>query len=94
MSYPDTDPRRTLFLTTDASNRGFGSVLTQLDSNGIERPLGFHSGSFKGSQENWEIRVKEMYAFFISLDFFHDYLFLQPFVWRTDNQSLRYYQKI
>ena len=92
MAYPDSDPRRTLFLTTDASDKGFGSVLSQLDYNGIECPLGFHSGQFKNCQKNWEIRVKEFYSFYVALDFFHDYLLGRNFVWRTDNQCLRFYQ--
>ena len=93
MAYPNSDPRNTLFLTTDASDLGFGSVLTQLNKNGIECPLGFHSGQFKNSQKNWEIRVKEFYGFYTALDFFHDYLLGRNFVWRTDNQCLRFYQK-
>ena len=93
MAYPDPDPRKTVYLTTDACDTGYGSVITQTDSNGLERPLGFHSGSFKNSQIRWEIRTKEFFAFYTSLDFFFDYLFLRKFVWRTDNQSLRYYQK-
>jgi len=88
MSFPSTDPKRTLYLTTDASSTGYGSILSQLDSFGIERPLAFHSGSFKGAQERWEIRCKEFYSFYKSLDVFYDYLYLIPFVWRTDNQSL------
>ena len=93
MAYPDPDPKRTLYQTTDASDKGFGSVLTQLDLNGIERPLEFHSGSFRNSELKWEIRTKEMYSFYASLDFFYNYLLMRSFVLRRDNQALRYYEK-
>ena len=92
MAFPSTDRRRTLYLTTDASALGFGSMLSQLQPDGSEKPLGFYSSKFKGAEINYEIRVKEMLAFYKSLDFFHDFIYFRNFVWRTDNRALLYYQ--
>ena len=90
MAYPSSDPKRRIFLTTDASDRGFGAILTQENEFGIEKPLGFLSGTFKGSQINWPIRDKELYAFFRALEHFFDYLWLINFTFRTDNQCLKH----
>ena len=59
MAYPSDDPKRRIFLTTDASNTGFGGILTQENEYGIEQPIGFLSGTFKNAQINWPIRDKE-----------------------------------
>ena len=92
LNYPSEDPKRKMFLTTDSSNIGYGSVLSQLDEHGIEKPIGFHSGTFKNSSLNWDIRTKEFFSFYKSLDYFFDQLYLRQFRWRTDNQSLKYLQ--
>ena len=90
MAYPSDDPKRRIFLTTDASNIGYGAILTQQDETGIEKPLGFLSGTFKGSQSNWPIRDKELFSFYKALEYFFDYLWLTNFTHRTDNQCVRY----
>ena len=90
MAYPSSDPRRRIFLTTDASDKGYGAILTQQDPHGREKPIGFLSGTFKDSQKNWPIRDKELYGLYRGLEQFFDYLWLTKFTFRTDNQCVRY----
>ena len=90
MAYPKEDPSCTMFLSTDSSDIGWGGVLSQYDERGIERPLGFCSGAWKGASTRWDIRNKEFHALVNSLDYFYEFLFARNFVWRCDNQSLSF----
>ena len=90
MAYPKEDPSCTMFLSTDSSDIGWGGVLSQLDERGIEKPLGFCSGAWKGASERWDIRNKEFHALVNSLDYFYEFLFARNFVWRCDNQALSF----
>lgn len=42
LTHPDNDPNNPFILTTDACEKGYGAVLSQMQ-NGIERPIGFWS---------------------------------------------------
>ena len=90
MAYPKEDPSFTMFLSTDSSDVGWGAVLSQLDEKGIERPLGFCSGAWKGSSVRWDIRNKEFHALVNALEYFYEFLFARQFVWRCDNQALAF----
>ena len=90
MSYPREDPSCTMFLSTDSSDVGWGGVLSQLNDQGIEQPLGFCSGAWKNSECNWDIRNKEFHALVNSLDYFYEFLFGRNFIWRCDNQALAF----
>ena len=92
LNYPSSDPSRTMFLTTDASNTGWAGTLSQLDRFSHERPLGFASGHFKGPAMNYSIKDKEFVSFVNSLNYFEEFLYGTRFVWRTDNQCLNYLQ--
>ena len=86
MSYPSC----TMYLSTDSSDIGWGGVLSQLNEQGIEQPLGFCSGAWKNSEVRWDIRNKEFHALVNSLDYFYEFLFARAFVWRCDNQALAF----
>ena len=90
LSFPSVDEKHILYLTSDASDLGWGVTLSQVLDDAIERPLGFSSGRFRGSQLNWPIKEKELFAFVKGLEIFHVHLYLRPFRWRTDNRSLSY----
>ena len=63
VAYPSNDEKCTFYLSTDASDIGYGAALSQLSLNGIERPIGFMSGRFQGSSKNWSTREKEASSF-------------------------------
>ena len=92
MAFPSMKQEDTYFLTTDASDNGWGACLSQFQSEkGYEVPLSFSSGSFTNSELNWPIKEKEMFSFVKSLKLYDTYLFGRKFVWRTDNRALSYF---
>ena len=92
MSYPSLDKRDTFYLTTDASDSGWGGCLSQFQHDkGSEVPLSFSSGSFTNSEVNWPIKEKELFSFVKNLRLYDTYLFGKRFVWRTDNRALSFF---
>ena len=65
-------------------------MLSRIQNNALERPLGFSSGRFRDSQVKWPIKEKEMYAFVSGLEIFHINLYLRLLRWWTNNRSLAY----
>ena len=49
LAIPSNDDNAELILSTDASSNGYGASLTE-KLHGVERPIGFTSGSFRKSQ--------------------------------------------
>jgi len=90
IAFPSNNEKDILYLTMDASNIGWGVALSQSSGDGTEKPLGFASGRFRGSQLNWPIQELELFSFVRGLEIFHVHLYLRKFVWRTDNLSLSY----
>ena len=90
LAYPRLGEKDRLILTTDACDKGFGCVLSEINENAIERPLGFTSGCFRGAQERWKILEKECYALIQGLEYFYVYLYGRKFTCRTDNYSLSF----
>ena len=95
VAFYSNDPEDTLFLTTDASQTGWGVMLSQFQKQkGREVPLAFGSGAFGGAALNWPIYEKELFSFVSGLRLNQVYLYLRNFVWRTDNKALSHFQKI
>ena len=88
LCFPSDSPDNTLVLTTDSSDLGYGSLLTEVSKDGIEKPLGYFSGNFQETQIRWPIREKELFSFYQALEFFYPQLIGVTFIWRTDNQSI------
>ena len=64
MSFPSMKPNDTYYLTTDASDNGWGVCLSQFQNDkGYEVPLSFGSGSFANAEVNWPIKEKEIISF-------------------------------
>ena len=93
MAYPSMNKTDTFYLTTDASETGWGGCLSQFQQDkGIEVPLSFSSGSFTNAELNWPIKEKELFAFVKNLRNYDTYLFGRKFIWRTDNRALSFFQ--
>ena len=88
IGFPTNEKGSSIILTTDASDKGYGAVLSETQADGTERPLGFLSGTFRDAQERWIIREKELYAFFHGVEYFYPQLLNRAFIWRTDNRSI------
>lgn len=84
-------------LTTDASDRGWGAVLFQVETLETDKaigeqnlePLSMISGNFKGAQLNWSVPEKEAYAIVEATDRLRQLLIRpQGFVIFTDHKNL------
>ena len=92
LAYPSMNKTDVFYLTTDASESGWGGCLSQFQNDkGCEVPLSFSSGSFTNSEVNWPIREKELSSFVRNLRNYETYLFGKRFVWRTDNRALSFF---
>ena len=87
-------PGERFILQTDASNIGLGAVLSQLDSNGEERPVMYLSKKFSKAQENYSTIEKECFAVVQALKTFYVYLDGQEFTLETDHQPLVWLMKM
>jgi len=84
------DYNKPFIVHTDASKDGLGAVLYQVQ-DGIERAVAYASRSLTASEKNYPAHKMEFLALKWSIvDKFHDYLFGNKFLVRTDNNPLTY----
>src|SRR6184192_4213253 len=78
------DLEKTLILATDASDRALGAVLSQ-----DGKPISFLSKTFSGSEINWDIYEKELYAGIYAMEKWEYWLRSNvQFTWITDNRAV------
>jgi transposase InsO family protein len=83
-----TDFSKPFIVTTDASNKGFGAILSQIDDQGVEHPCAYASRALSSSQENWAPYHKEHAAMLFACKQFKPYLVGKEFTIRTDHKPL------
>ncbi|KAG0440594.1 Retrovirus-related Pol polyprotein from transposon [Dictyocoela muelleri] len=81
LSYPD--PNQSFILSTDASEKVIGSVLTQNN-----KQIGFYSFKFTESEANYTITEKVTLAILKSLYHFKPIIFNNKIIFHTDNKNL------
>ena len=83
---------RNLFkLTTDASKKGLGAVLSQVRSDGKEKPVAFANRTLSKAEKNYTAPKLGFLALKWSLtDRFHEYQYGSTFEVYTDNNPLSY----
>ena len=90
-------PERATILCTDASERGIGGYLYQIevDSNGniSEFPIGFVSKGFTAQQRRWGIPDKEAFSIYYCVKKFDHILRDIQFTIKTDHKNLLYLDK-
>lgn len=74
----------------DASNVGIGSVLTQTDDEGHDRPIYYFSRKLNKHQRNYTVTELECLAVVESIKKFRPYIELQTFKVITDHHSLKW----
>lgn len=84
------NPNATIILTVDASPSGLGAILSQIEADGVERPVSFASRTLNAAEGKYSQIQKEATAIIFGVRRFHQYLYGRsiPFVLRTDHKPL------
>lgn len=84
------DPKAKLILTVDASPSGLGAILSQVGSDGLERPISFASRTLNSAEKRYSQIQKEATAIIYGVRRYHQYLYgrSHPFILRTDHKPL------
>ena len=88
------DFSRPFILQTDASDRGVGAVLSQVDKHNIEHPVGYYSRKLLDREVKYSTVEKECLAIKIGVQAFRVYLLGKPFEIQTDHQALTWLDRL
>ena len=88
------DFSRRFILQTDASDRGVGAILSQLDDKGQDRPVAYFSRKLLPREEKYSTIEKECLAIKLSIQVFNTYLMGRTFTIQTDHRSLEWLDRI
>lgn len=83
------DFTKPFILTTDASDKALGAVLSQLTQDG-ERPISFISKSLSRTEENYATNEKELLAIVWSLNSFRNFIYGAKITIYTDHMPLTF----
>jgi len=84
------NPLLPIFVNTDASLKGWGGILYQLDSAGNKCICGIRSGSWNKVQAKWPTVEQEAYAIYRTVVDFEAYLIGRSFTLYTDSKNLTF----
>ena len=73
----------------DASPYGVGAVLSQIDEQGVERPVSYVSRTLSQAERNYSQLEKEALALIFGTKRFHYYLYGHSFTLYTDHKPLQ-----
>ncbi|KAK3726814.1 hypothetical protein QZH41_019605 [Actinostola sp. cb2023] len=77
--------------STDASQEGLGATLSQKQDDGTERVIAYASRALRKSERNYPAHKLEFLCLkWVVTEKFHDYLYGNTFLVRTDNNPLTY----
>uniref|UniRef100_A0A1X7TVH1 Reverse transcriptase domain-containing protein n=1 Tax=Amphimedon queenslandica TaxID=400682 RepID=A0A1X7TVH1_AMPQE len=83
-----------MILQTDASNRGVGAVLSQIDNDGVEHPLVYVSRKLLPREERFSIVEKECLAVVWAIQTLAVYLYGKEFLLQTDHHALYWLDRV
>jgi hypothetical protein len=81
------DPKLPITLTTDASNEGISAVLNHI-IDGEEKMVGCVSRTLMPAEKNYAVVHKEALAIYYGVTKFHQYLWGQKWILKTDHKPL------
>ena len=87
---PTLMPEYKIFVTTDASDRGSGAVLSFGPSYELARPVAYDSRTFKGAELNYPVHEKEQLAIIRALAKWRTDLLGHKFEVWTDHRTLEH----
>ena len=82
------DPQASYTLYTDPSKYAYAGILTQ-HNDGVDHPITYVSGLFRGSQFNWATLTKEAYAIYMSIKKLSFYIDTAKITVRSDHLPLK-----
>ena len=83
------NPSQKLTLMCDASPYGVGAVLSQIDEQGVERPVAYASRTLSQAERNYSQLEKEALALIFGTKRFHNYIYGRSFILYTDHKPLQ-----
>ena len=86
------DPTKKIFLTTDASDRRTGAILSFGDTWETARPVAYDSYQLNPAEKNYPVHEKELLAIVKALKKWRGSLLGVPFKIYTDHRTLEYFQ--
>ena len=89
LSYYDPDPATTSILQCDASQKGLGAWIRQIDSNGKERIVAMASRSLTDTESRYSNIERECLAVMFGLEKFEYYLLGRHTLVETDHSPLK-----
>ena len=81
-------------MQTDASDKGLGAVLTQLDSTGREHVISYASRSLSDRKKSYSTTEKEALAIIFAIDHYRVYLLGAEFTLITDHSALQWLHSV
>ena len=85
--YPDFE--KEFFLETDASGSGLGAVLTQVQEDGLHRPIAYASRTLQDHERNYGITELEALGVVWAVKHFRHYLYGHRCTVITDHEALK-----
>ena len=82
--------KKTFYLYTNASNIALGSILSQLDNQGIDHPIAYYSRTFIKAEWNYSVSKRECLSVIDSVKNFCHFLHGVQLKIITDHSSLRW----
>ena len=82
------DPSKQLMLMCDASPYGVGAVLSQIDEQGVEKPVVYTSCTLISAERNYSQLEKDALALIFGTKCFHNYLYGRSFTLYTNHKPL------
>ena len=92
LHHPDWS--KPFLIQTDASAKGLGAVLSQIDPDGKECPVRYASRTLLPLESKWTTREQELIAVIWACETFHQYIWGQHFTIQTDHANLKWLQSV